>query len=240
MKCRAVSHPLRRGLSSIQGGRAPCKSSRTKLLTSAGWLPMLGSHPGPDKIDSERRSRLCRALPFYSIRPSPTKRKDAVCTAIMPRARPRCAPAAFIAKAGSLVVPLKMLDRVLGRRGARDAAGILVKMDTEYERDPQRKLQILSELETRHGPAWCGLQHSARRARDGSLPPVGAVALQRTPPTVATRCSSVVREDSMRIKVRIIEGFGQRGWPVDQRALASCRAFVLAAQASLTPLSARS
>ncbi|MCX7807682.1 MAG: hypothetical protein N2515_03660, partial [Deltaproteobacteria bacterium] len=50
----------------------------------------------------------------------------------------------------SLVWPIKLLDRLLPRE---DVVSVLLEtlngMDTEYQRDPQKKLQLLQALEER-------------------------------------------------------------------------------------------
>ena len=57
---------------------------------------------------------------------------------------------AFMQKAESLSWSLKILDRVASSdRVVTELLAILEKMDTEYERDPSRKLQVLQSLEER-------------------------------------------------------------------------------------------
>src|SRR5688572_20617356 len=60
---------------------------------------------------------------------------------------------AFLAKVDSISWPLKMLDRILSSDAVVEKLiALLAGMDTEYERDPQRKIQILATLEERADP----------------------------------------------------------------------------------------
>ena len=174
------------------------------------------------KIDSEEAVQaLLIRFTFYT---DPTitdqEEKEAVFNAIVAKGEVSVAPLKrFLAKAESLSWPLKMLDRLLS---ADEVLAMLLemlaKMDTEYERDPQRKLQILAELETRQGagvvavvkPFLADVHETAR------FHAVGAVLAQESAEDAREALLAVLaREDSMRIKGRILEGFGQRGWTVD-------------------------
>src|SRR5687768_6639669 len=60
---------------------------------------------------------------------------------------------AFLRRADSISWPLKMLDRILGAEAVVEKLlELLAGMDTEYERDPQRKIQMLAALEERVDP----------------------------------------------------------------------------------------
>jgi hypothetical protein len=98
---------------------------------------------------------------------------------------------------------------------------LLATMDTEYERDPQRKLQILAELETRRGAQVAAkvepfLQDVHEPARFHA---VGAVLAQDDAGTLRDALTAALsKEESMRIKARILEGFARLGLPVDPAA----------------------
>ncbi|MDB4974444.1 MAG: hypothetical protein JWN48_2785 [Myxococcaceae bacterium] len=174
------------------------------------------------KIDSEEAvTALLIRFTFYT---DPTitdqEEKESVFSAIVAKGATAVAPLKrFMAKAESLSWPLKMLDRVLPEA---DVLAMLLemlsKMDTEYERDPQRKLQILSELETRRGeavvaavrPFLADVHETAR------FHAVGAVFAQDNAEEARSALlTALEREDSMRIKARILDGFGQRGWKLE-------------------------
>jgi hypothetical protein len=174
------------------------------------------------KIDSEEAVQaLLVRFTFYT---DPTitdqEEKEGVFHAVVAKGALAVSPLKrFIAKAESLSWPLKMLDRVLpAEEVLATLLDMLGKMDTEYERDPQRKLQILSELETRRGPAvvetvrpFLADVHETARFHA-----VGAVLAQDDAEAARDALvETLAREDSMRIKARILEGFGQRSWTLD-------------------------
>ena len=174
------------------------------------------------KIDSEEAVQaLLVRFTFYT---DPTitdqEEKEAVFASVVAKGPIAVAPLKrFMAKAESLSWPLKMLDRVLPPEEVLAMLlDMLRGMDTEYERDPQRKLQILVELETRHGagvvevvkPFLSDVHETAR------FHAVGAVLAQDDADSARDALhEALVREDSMRIKGRILDGFGQRAWKVE-------------------------
>lgn len=190
------------------------------------------------KIDSEEAiEALLTRFTFY-VDPTITdqEEKDSVFNAIVAKGKLSVEPIKrFIRKAESLSWPLKMLDRVLT---PEEVLAILLEllgtMDTEYERDPQRKLQVLAELESRRGSAVVGavlpfLQDVHEPAR---FLAVGAVLAQEER-TVAREAllDALAKEESMRIKARILEGFSREGWSVDAaRAGRLPEGFVIDAQ----------
>lgn len=208
---------------SKKGGQSAVQKLALKVADKRGMAPdRWEAIQALTKIDSEEAvEALLKRFTFY-VDPTITdqEEKDAVFTGIVAKGTTAVAPLKrFMAKAESLSWPLKMLDRLLDPQEVLGVLlDILAKMDTEYERDPQRKLQILAELETRHGPAVVGavkpflldVHESAR------FHAVGAVLAQENAEDARDALIEVLaREDSMRTKARIIDGFGQRGWSVD-------------------------
>lgn len=178
------------------------------------------------KIDSEEAVEALLVRFTFYVDPTITdqEEKDGVFHAIVAKGPLAVAPLQrFIGKAESLSWPLKMLDRVQTPAEVLDTLlGLLRKMDTEYERDPQRKLQILAELETRHGegvleavrPFLADVNETAR------FHAVGAVLAQENAEAAREPLLDVLaREESMRIKARILDGFNQRGWAIDQERM---------------------
>ena len=173
------------------------------------------------KIDSEEAIEALLVRFTYYVDPTITdqEEKDSVFNAIVSKGELAVGPLQrFLAKAESLSWPLKMLDRVTPGGVLDTLLGMLRKMDTEYERDPQRKLQILAELETRQGPDVVAtvtpfLSDVHETARFHA---VGAVLAQANAEEARPALLELLaREDSMRIKARILDGFSQRGWAVD-------------------------
>lgn len=175
------------------------------------------------KIDSEEAiEALLIRFTFYT---DPTitdqEEKEGVFNAIVAKGQLSVAPLKrFLAKAESLSWPLKMLDRVLSPAEVLQMLlDMLAKMDTEYERDPQRKLQILAELETRHGdtvveavkPFLADVHETAR------FHAVGAVLAQENAEDARQALSDAfAREESVRIRARILDGLTTKGWSLDR------------------------
>ncbi|MFT3922557.1 MAG: hypothetical protein QM778_08485 [Myxococcales bacterium] len=175
------------------------------------------------RIESEEAiEALLHRFTFY-VDPSITdqEEKDSVFESIVAKGTLAAAPLKrFIRKSESLSWPLKMLDRVLP---ADDVLAILLElmgsMDTEYERDPTRKLQLLAELESRRGPGVVQvvlpfLKDVNETARFHA---VGALFAQEEDASEAREAllELLGREDSMRTKARLLDGFTTRAWSVD-------------------------
>jgi hypothetical protein len=177
------------------------------------------------KIDSEEAvEALLTRFTFY-VDPSITdqEEKDSVFEAVVGKGQLAVAPLKrFIAKSESLSWPLKMLERVLA---ADEVLALLLElistMDTEYERDPTRKLQLLAELENRRGdrivavvlPFLEDVNETARFHAVGAL-----LAQENAAEAKEALERALGREDSMRTKARILEGFAARGWALNAAA----------------------
>lgn len=174
------------------------------------------------KIDAEEAiDALLLRFTFY-VDPTITdqEEKDGVFNAVAAKGALAVEPLKrFIRKAESLSWPLKMLDRVLPEEEVLEILLELLRtMDTEYERDPQRKLQVLSELEARRGarvietvtPFLKDVHESARFHAVGAVLAQDGAEVAREALTDA--CAA---EDSVRIKARIFDGFAVRGWSID-------------------------
>jgi hypothetical protein len=127
---------------------------------------------------------------------------------------------AFMRRADSLSWSLKILDRVLlpdivvGK-----LLELLASMDTEYERDPQRKVQVLAALEERSAPAIA--EAAARFLEDANetvrFHAAGAVLSQAAPePQRSALLKCFCGEASVRVRNRILDGFAARDWDVNE------------------------
>jgi hypothetical protein len=175
------------------------------------------------KMDSEEAVEALLERFTFHIDPSITdqEEKEAVFNAVVQKGAVAVPPLKrFIKrKSESITWPLKMLDRILPASEVLEILlDLLRDMDTEYERDPQRKLQILSEFETRKGPGvveavrpfLSDVNESARFHAVGAL-----LAQDEAEQARAALLDALDREESMRIKVRMLEGFAQRNWGID-------------------------
>lgn len=116
----------------------------------------------------------------------------------------------------SLSWPLKILERLLPEdRLVEEMVELLGRMDTEYERDPQRKLQLLSSLEERRAPGiaaaaapfFLDMNESAR------FHAVGAAVVQRDAEGVLPELlDALTEEESLRVKSRALEAMAEHGW----------------------------
>jgi hypothetical protein len=125
---------------------------------------------------------------------------------------------AFLGKADSISWALKILDRILSPEAVVEKLlAVLAGMDTEYERDPQRKIQILATLEERSDPRVAeaavrfveDANETVRFHAAGAVLAQGDAEAQRT---ALLRCFCA--EASVRVRNRILDGFAARGWNV--------------------------
>jgi hypothetical protein len=132
---------------------------------------------------------------------------------------------AFMAKAESLAWPLKILERVASpERVVEELLALLAKMGTEYERDPSRKLAILSTLEERADPriVLAVLPFVADANDEARFFAVGALARQADPsPAQAALETLLLAEESVRTKARTLELFAAQGWALGDAARAA-------------------
>lgn len=116
----------------------------------------------------------------------------------------------------SLTWPLKMLDRLLSPSDVTgELLAVLEPMDTEYQRDPQRKLQVLQALEERRdsriGPAVSRFFEDVNET--ARFHAVGAVLSQEDAESHRELADKLLTgEESVRVKTRVLERFAERGW----------------------------
>ena len=125
---------------------------------------------------------------------------------------------AFMADAESLAWPLKILGAVLSEQDViAELLGLLSQMDTEYERDPQRKFQVLLELSDRKDPrivaaATPFVDDVNETARFHA---VGTVLSQDNREDAKDAfLKAIPNEESVRVKSRILDAFIENDWPV--------------------------
>jgi HEAT repeat protein len=133
---------------------------------------------------------------------------------------------AYCAKAESLTWPLKVLRRIIADEAIVDEIlGILDQFDTEYMRNPEPKIQLLSVLE----------EYPTDDVREAVEPFLGDVSEPVRFAAVTTvfavndsrsaraLVAALEEEESLRIKNRIAGGLAERGWevPSDLRDLCS-------------------
>lgn len=161
----------------------------------------------------------------YTSDPSITdqEEKEAACEAIVAAGETALPPIrSFLAKNDSLSWCLRMLRDLLQ---PEEVTGVLLEllegMDTEYERDPQKKNQVLAILEDTTDPRIAAaverfVEDVNETARFHA---VGAVLRQAEASEHRERLLDVfMEEESQRVRARILDGFIGAGWDLGERA----------------------
>ncbi|MFI5307432.1 MAG: HEAT repeat domain-containing protein [Polyangiales bacterium] len=177
------------------------------------------------KMGSEEAvAALLPRFTFY-VDPSITdqEEKDAAFEGIVAAGEAAVGPVtAFMRKAESLSWSVRMLERLVDPSAVIEKLlQLLAEMDTEYERDPQRKIQTLVVLEERPGPRTA--QAVARFLEDANetvrFHAAGALLAQAD---AAGHRDALLRcfcaEESVRVRNRILDGFAAAGWDVGDLA----------------------
>lgn len=124
----------------------------------------------------------------------------------------------FMTRAESLSWAIKLLERLSPpEEVTSELLRILASMDTEYQRDPQRKLQVLQALEERRdariAPAVERFLDDANET--ARFHAVGAILKQESTDAYRETLARLLgKEESVRVQDRILEHFAARGWSV--------------------------
>lgn len=132
----------------------------------------------------------------------------------------------YCKRAASLTWPLRTLRAIVPPEDFVDEVlGILDLFDTEYVRNPEPKVQLLSILE----------EFPSQEVREAVQPfltdasePVRFAAVTTTfamndPETAASLVAALEEEESLRIKNRIAQGMADRGWEVPESLRETCK-----------------
>lgn len=167
----------------------------------AGLLPRFGFHVDPSITDEEE--------------------KEAAFNGIVGSGEVANAPVvAYLRKAETIAWPVKMLDRLISPDGVvSELINVLDTMDVDYERDPSRKIDVLTFLQERPDPRIVGAV--ARFLGDANetvrFSAVGALDAQEEAEEAREELlACLIGEESVRIRNRILEAFAARGWDVGQ------------------------
>lgn len=121
----------------------------------------------------------------------------------------------------SLSWPLKCLEALLPEERAVDEmVRLLSTMSTEYQRDPQRKLQLLGTLEHKRHPAIAEgvapfFEDVNESARFHAV--AAALAQENAASVLPQLLAALATEDSLRVKVRVLELMAERGFSLGER-----------------------
>lgn len=123
---------------------------------------------------------------------------------------------AALRKHASLSWPLKCLEALVSEEQVvSEMIALLGAMNTEYERDPQRKLQLLGTLEQRRhrGIAEAVARFFEDVNETARFHAVGAALAQEDAADVLPQLVAALgEEDSVRVKVRALEAMAERGF----------------------------
>mgnify|MGYP001595459812 CR=1 FL=1 len=179
---------------------------------------------------AEAAEALLPRFTFY-VDPSITDQdeKDAAFEAIVATGEAALGPVlAFLGKAESISWAVKILERLVAPAVVTEKlTALLSAMDTEYERDPQRKVQLLAALAERTEPRIADAVVRFLLDANETVRFHAAGALLAQPEATSHRaallgCFSV--EESVRVRNRIVEAFATHGWNVPDEVIASVRA----------------
>lgn len=158
----------------------------------------------------------------YNADPSITdqEEKEETFRLIVETGEPAIEPVlAFLRRsADSLGWPLKLLDRLMPHeRVVHELLELVGALDTEYSRDPSRKVQLLQALEERRDariPAAVvrfleDVNESARFHAAAAL-----FAQEDLADVRPAALRALAAETSMRVRGRMLEGFAERSWDV--------------------------
>ncbi|QQR88819.1 MAG: hypothetical protein IPJ88_11335 [Myxococcales bacterium] len=113
---------------------------------------------------------------------------------------------------------MKLMEHLLDQDGVvAELLALLENMDTEYERDPQRKIQVLAALEEREDSR---ISQTIVRFLDDvnetvRFHAVGALFNQAE----VEGCKDALEnqlmvDESMRVRARILDGYAAHAWPL--------------------------
>ncbi len=161
----------------------------------------------------------------FVVDPSITdqEEKDATFQAIVRAGDTAVAPTKdALQRTDSIAWPLKCLEQLLtDEEVTTELLEVLRGMDTEYERDPQKKMQILSALEERRDGRIVEavtrfLDDMNETARFHAVAVV--FAEEEVEQAREALRATIEREDSVRVRVRILDEFMLRGWDLGEHA----------------------
>jgi HEAT repeat protein len=132
----------------------------------------------------------------------------------------------YCRKSESLLWALKALGKIVPNdRLADELLALLDQFDTEYIRNPEPKIQLITELS--HHPTEDVRVAVEPFLNDASEPVRFAAATTlfalNLPASTPSLVAALETEESLRIKNRIAQGLVDRAWPVPEEQLGTCK-----------------
>jgi len=133
---------------------------------------------------------------------------------------------AYCRKSESLLWALKALSKIVpAERLADELLALLDQFDTEYIRNPEPKIQLITELS--HHPTEEVRIAVEPFLNDASEPVRFAAATAlfdlNLEESVTSLVAALETEESLRIKNRVAQGLLDRKWPVPEEQLGTCK-----------------
>ena len=125
----------------------------------------------------------------------------------------------FLVSSDTLAWPLKILKEIQSEEEVTTILlELLEKMDVEYERDPQKKIDLIAAFEERKDPRVVDgvtrfLEDMNETVRFHAA---GAIYHQDdAEQSQEALTKAFLAEESVRVRMRILDGFIERGWKLD-------------------------
>ncbi len=122
----------------------------------------------------------------------------------------------FLESSDTLAWPFKILKELQSEEEVTTTLlELLSKMDTEYERDPQKKIDIIASFEERKDPRI--VEAVTRFLEDMNetvrFHAVGAILAQDEPDAaLEAMTKALLAEESVRVRMRMLDGYIRQGW----------------------------
>lgn len=206
--------------SGAPAGNASVKKYASRVLDKRGQSPERfdAIHALAKLRTTEAVEALLPRFGFYTD-PSITdqEEKDAAFEGIVATGEPALAPIrAYLRATGAINWPIRMLERLLTpEQVVGELLEVLEGLDTEYARDPAKKLELLAALEDRKDArivaAISRFLEDVNETVRFSV--VGAIFAQDNADQAQSALAALAaKEESLRVRNRITEGFRARGW----------------------------
>ena len=125
----------------------------------------------------------------------------------------------FLESSETLAWPLKILKEIQSEEEVSTILlELLSKMEVEYERDPQKKIDVIASFEERKDPRV--VEAVTRFLQDMNetvrFHAAGAILAQDEADAAQQALTEAfLAEESVRVRMRILDGFIERGWKLD-------------------------
>jgi hypothetical protein len=170
-----------------------------------------------DGSDEALRALLTR----FSIRVDPSitdgEEKNAAFLGVVQNGEAALGPVRdFLESSQTLAWPLKILKEIQSEEEVTTTLlELLAAMDTEYERDPQKKIDVIASLEERRDPRI--VEAVTRFLEDMNetvrFYTVGAILTQdEADAALEAMTKALLAEESVRVRIRMLDGYIERGW----------------------------